>query len=302
MIPANDNITVCICTFKRPELLKALLTKLNRQVTDGLYSFSIVVVDNDLNQSSKSTVQEIKQGRSLEIDYYCEPEQNIALARNRAISNAKGNFVAFIDDDELPDDMWLLLLLRAYYKNGGDGIQGPVFPSYEKGVPEWVKKGDFYGRPNYQTGMVLSWSQGRTGNLLVRRDIFKNPDNLFDPKFGRGAEDQDFFRRSIENGHVFKYCHEAVAYEYIPPHRWKRVFLLKRALLRGKISLLHPTSKVKMIAKSVVAIPIYTCILPFLLIAGHHLFMKFLVKDFDHIGRILGLFGLDVIKQKYVSE
>ena len=54
----------------------------------------------------------------------------------------------------------------------------------------------------------------------------------FNPEFRQG-EDQDFFRRMIDHGHVFIWCNEAVAYEVVPPIRWKRTFMLKRALLRG---------------------------------------------------------------------
>jgi len=302
MSPMENHITICICTYRRPELLRGLLEKIAKQKTDGLFNISIIVVDNDLNESARDAVNSFKRKQLINIDYYCEPEQNISLARNMAVRNAKGSFIAFIDDDEFPDDRWLMILLKAYYDYGGDGIQGPVYPSYQDGIPKWVIKGKFYNGPNYPSGLVLTWSQGRTGNLFLRKEIFDNPENLFSPQFGRGAEDQDFIRRAIAKGYVFMYCHEAIVYEHIPLLRCKRTFLLKRALLRGKISLLHPISKIRLVMMSCVAIPIYTASLPLLLAFGHHLFMKYLVKDFDHIGRLLAFLGFDVVKEKYVSE
>ena len=52
------------------------------------------------------------------ISYDVEPEQNIALARNRAIGNASGEYVALIDDDEFPDKQWLLTLYEAIDRYG----------------------------------------------------------------------------------------------------------------------------------------------------------------------------------------
>ncbi len=302
MVQAPDHIGICICTYKRPKLLSRLLDKIQMQRTDKLFTYSIVVVDNDFAQSAKKVVCSFKEKASIPIDYYCEPEQNISLARNKALRNANGNYVAFIDDDEFPIDRWLIFLLKACREWGADGIQGPVIPLFEDGAPQWVIRGGFYERPNYPTGMALEWRQGRTGNLLLKTELIEKRENMFNPEFGSGGEDQDFFRRMIAKGYVFKYCHEARVYEYIPPVRWKRTFLLKRALLRGKVSILPSTFSAFSIVKSAVAIPLYTASLPFLFPIGHHLFMKFLVKDFDHIGRILAFCGFDIVRQKYVTE
>jgi len=50
------HVSVCICTFKRPVLLRRLLLELDGQITEGLFSYSIVVVDNDHQKSGKETV------------------------------------------------------------------------------------------------------------------------------------------------------------------------------------------------------------------------------------------------------
>lgn len=51
-------------------------------------------------------------------------------------------------------------------------------------------------------------------------------------------------------------------------------------------------------AKSAVAVPLYAIALPFLLILGHHYFMKYLVRLFDHVGRLLALFHLNPINER----
>jgi succinoglycan biosynthesis protein ExoM len=297
----NPHITVCICTYRRPHFLKRLLDELGRQQTDNVFGYSIVVADNDHLRSASTIVSEFAQTASITIHYCVEPRQNIALARNLAIANAAGDYIVFIDDDEFPTARWLLTLFTACAKYDADGVLGPVKPYFEKQAPEWIIKGKFHERPTYPTGFQIDWRKGRTGNTLLKTYLFEGETQPFRPQFLTG-EDQDFFRRMIEKGHRFVWCNEAVAYEIIPATRCTRTFLLKRALLRGKISLVHPTSTFTQILRSLIAIPAYTFTLPFLLLLGQHHFMKYLVKTCDHAGRLLASMGIDPIKQQYVLE
>lgn len=292
------HVSVCICTFKRPRRLKNLLACLREQRTSGLFTFSAVVVDNDAEQSARQTVEESRPQSPFPIQYAVEPEQNIALARNRAVSASTGDFLAFIDDDEFPCRDWLVTLFDAQRRWNADGILGPVIPHYETEPPPWVVKGGFYERPTHPAGTKLGWRDTRTGNVLLRKSLFLDEGNLFRKEFGGGGEDRDFFRRMIRKGFVFRWCAEAPVYESIPPDRFKRSFMLKRALVRGKIPHFRPLDY----AKSLLAVPLYTLSLPLLPFLGHHVFMKVLIKDFDHIGRLLALAGIDVVKEKYVMQ
>src|SRR5207245_11391150 len=110
------HISVCICTYKRPGFLKRLLRELDRQETESDFTYSIVVADNDRLQSASPVVSECAMTSSIPIKYCVEPEQNIALARNKAVENASGDYIAFIDDDEFPAKDWLLTLFRACNK------------------------------------------------------------------------------------------------------------------------------------------------------------------------------------------
>lgn len=295
-----SHICVCICTYKRPDLLKRLLTDLAKQETEGLFTFSVVIVDNDCERSSQRVVEEFKTSSQIPILYLSEEQQNIALARNKAIASAEGDFVAFIDDDEFPTPNWLLTLLRTCEERKVDGVLGPVKPYFDEDAPRWVVKGGFYDRPSYPTGLVIDGKKGRTGNVILRKSVFDGSEPPFRAQFLAGS-DQDFFRRMIERGHTFIWCHEALAYEVVPPVRWKRSFMLRRALLRGKSAVEHPTYGVREILKSIIAIPLYALALPFLFLVGHHRFMLVLVKLFDHLGKILALFGLNPIKEPYVT-
>ena len=241
----KDQVTVCICTYKRPAFLERLLTEVITQQAADVFDFNIVVVDNDVGQSARDVVTELGHKSKVALGYHVESTSNIALARNKAVQSATGEYLAFIDDDEVPLNDWLLTLLKACKQYGAAGVLGPVHPRFEGEPPEWLTKGGFYNRPTHETGFVMSWDEARTGNVLIRRHILDGEDPIFKPEFGTGGEDQDFFRRMMAKGHTFIWCDEAPAFETIPPHRWEWRFLLKRALLRGKTSFRHPKNRLQ---------------------------------------------------------
>lgn len=292
------HICVCICTYKRPALLRRALEAVGEQETLGLFTVSAVVVDNDAAESGRAAAASVS---GLAVKYVVEPRQNIPLARNKAIAEVNGDFVAFLDDDEYPIREWLLILFQTCRQYAVDGVLGPVRPYFDESTPRWVVKGGFYARPGYATGFVIDWRKGRTGNVLLKRELFANEVEPFRQQF-RVGEDQDFFRRMIEKGRVFIWCNEAVAYEFVPPVRCKRGFMWRRALLRGASSLLHPSFGPREIVKSAFAIPAYLAFLPLSVIAGQKTFMTYSIKLLDHVGRMLALVGIHPVKGAYVTD
>lgn len=293
-------ITVCVCTYKRLQYLIKLLTELASQDTCGRFSFSVVVVDNDISRSAEDVVRQFSASSQLQVKYYSEARQGIALARNKAVENAYGDFLAFIDDDEFPAKDWLITLLDVCETYGVDGVLGPVKPHYVEQTPSWIRKGKFYDRPVMPTGHKVEWKNARTGNVLLKRDVFVPDEPAFRTEF-RSGEDQDFFRRMIEKGRTFVWSRDAVVYEVVPPPRWNRRFMLRRALLRGASAALDPTLGAYGITKSIIAILVYTVALPLMLVLGQHRFMKVMIKLCDHSGKLLALVGANPIRQPYIT-
>lgn len=283
-------------------MLARLLEELSRQETDGRFTFSIVVVDNDASESARPVVDRFATLSDVSTLYCVEARQNIALARNKAVENSSGDFVAFIDDDELPPKRWLLTLFAACKEYKVEGVLGPVKPHFDDKPPEWLLKGKFHDRPSHPTGSVIDWTQGRTGNVLLCRRILAEEAQPFRPEF-RTGEDQDFFRRMIEKGYRFIWCHEAVAYEVVPPERWTRSFLVRKAWFQGQFSAaLHATPDPADIAKSTAAVLAYGVLLPFALFAGHHRFMMLLIRLCHHAGKLFALVGVKPVKKAYVTN
>ncbi len=296
-----DHISVCVCTYKRPAMLKRLLNELERQESGGLFTYSIVVADNDAGKSAEAVVEEFRSASAVAVKYCVEPRQNIALARNKVVENAEGTFVAFIDDDEFPARDWLLRLFKTCTEYKVDGVLGPVKRHFDEVPPAWLQKGRFYERRVNPTGMRVDWHEARTGNVLLRRRILMGDGVPFRPEF-RAGEDQDFFHRKIEEGCVFIWSAEAEAFEVVPPARWKRMYMVRKALLRGATAGIRPDCGAACIAKSAAAVLLYAIALPFALLLGQHRFMTLLVKLCDHLGKVLIAMGVNPIRGEYVTD
>ena len=74
--------------------------------------------------------------------------------------------------------------------------------------------------------------------------------------------------------------------------------MLSRALLRGRNSIRHRDSRHRSVLKSMVAVPIYSLILPLFFIFGHHYFMRYLIKLADHMGLLLGSLGFEPVRER----
>jgi succinoglycan biosynthesis protein ExoM len=299
-----EHISVCICTFKRPCLLEKLLYALDEQCTEGLFSFSTVVVDNDLTESARDTVKRMAKEVKYRIEYYVEPRQNIALARNKAILNAKGDFIAMIDDDEVPIKEWLLNLCKTLHFCKADGVLGPVRPSFTPQTPQWLIKSGLCERRPCQTGKILTCEdQLRTGNVMVHRRIFNNYKNLFEEQFGRtGGEDIAFFDKRIEEGYTLVWCEEAPVYEEVTAERCSLSFYLKKYIrmggLTGEMMRKGTFPLWNSVIKSICAIVAYPFILPVLAFRGKHVLSRHLVKYVYHISRLFGSCGIVIIRER----
>ncbi len=66
--------------------------------------------------------------------------------------------------------------------------------------------------------------------------------------------------------------------------------------------MLNPTFGVRDVVKSLFAVPLYSAVLPFALVLAHHRFMSLLVKLFTHVGQLLAILKINVIREPYVTD
>ncbi|OGD32777.1 MAG: hypothetical protein A2V45_15540 [Candidatus Aminicenantes bacterium RBG_19FT_COMBO_58_17] len=300
----KDHISICICTFHRNQMLERLLRSLSRQETGGLFVYSIVVVDNDVLGPAQETISRLRDELGLEIDYGIEPERTIPAARNHALRLARGNHIAIIDDDEFPPQTWLASMFRALRTFGVDGVLGPVNPFFAQEPPAWLIKGRFCERPVYRTGTLLRWDQTRTGNVLLKREVFDEHRLFFDPNWKTSGSDRAFFKSAMQLGYKFIFVEEAPVFENVPPERWKKTYYLKRALVQGfnahrnSAGESRGVSRLLMPMKSAAAVVAYAIALPFAACIGTHVLVRCMEGGGHHLSRLSAMFGIELIKRR----
>ena len=289
----SPHISICVPTYKRPAMLVKCLDALKMQQAEG-FTYSIVVVDNDPGHSASELVLERSDCVSGSVTYVREEEPNISRARNKAVATATGEYVAFVDDDEVAEPTWLLNLYDTCRKWSADGVLGPVIPLYEGRPPEWLVRSGLCDRSRFTTGTRLDSPRYlRTGNILLRRSLFEGLKTPFDPDFGRtGGEDVDFLNRMVRAGRLLVWCDEARVHETVPVARQQLGYHLRRAVIRGVAEAEQQAFLSYGTIKSVAAVLLYAIALPFLLVTRYHLFVRYLVKWCDHLAKVLAHFGV----------
>ena len=299
-IEPNSSITpvlsVCICTYRRPDLLVALLNSLARQ--NFSECFETIVVDNDPAGGAAEIVEDAKRRHSgLNIRFTIEPRKGISFARNTAVSLATGNFVAWIDDDETASENWLSALCATQQASAADGIFGPVIPVFPEGSPSWPRRSRIFERPRHQTGTQIDAREARTGNAFVKAEWFRTDFPPFDIRLAStGGEDYDFFARMEKSGARFEWCDEAEVFELVPRERQRLTWVLERRL-RGAVNYWggRPASGAWIAARALTGGMMFTVfgimgilVAPF----GPHYAIRAWSRAIGGLGRIVALTGV----------
>lgn len=229
-------VTICIATYKRPNMLGNLLKSLSMQTILGNQNVQIkvAIVDNDPSASAWKIIKQWKDRNRLPIVYEVEEKRGIPFVRNRLVRLAKGSdFIAFIDDDEIAHKNWLEELLNAQAMYNADVLTGPVIPIYQDQPPDWIIKGKFFDRPQYNTGDLVKTAG--TGNVLVRNALLDQVKGPFEEKLElQGGEDTLLFTKlSRYFGAHMVWANHAVVAECIPSTRVRVSWLVKRRYRSG---------------------------------------------------------------------
>lgn len=224
------DVSICIATYHRRFGLARLLASLSRlKLPDGLRA-EVIVVDND-PASDPADMPGADAAPPFALRWLREPRRNIAYARNLAVANARGRWLAFVDDDEVVDESWLASYWELASEGECDGYFGPVVPRIEAWYTPWLDA-SFFARARFVSGTRVTQLGAHTCNAFVRRALFR--DACFDPAFGSsGGEDTALFRRLAARGARFAWCDEAVVHEFVPAERHRPGWLAQRAFRGG---------------------------------------------------------------------
>jgi glucosyl-dolichyl phosphate glucuronosyltransferase len=131
-------VTVAVCTYNRPALLRQTLRTLLDQDCPASY-FEVLVVDNNSPPGTREVVEEF--GARPGLRYVLETQQGLSHARNRAIDEARGTILAYADDDVIAARDWLRHLVAGFEgpeKARIGAIGGTVVPLFLEGCPPWA--------------------------------------------------------------------------------------------------------------------------------------------------------------------
>ena len=223
-------VSVLIPTFRRPDSFLRAARSVMAQT--GIDAIEIVAIDNSPEGSALSAFQHLAQEARFPLRWAHEPRPGVAHARNAALALARGEFVAWLDDDEEASPRWLASLLAVREDTGAQSIFGPV----RARAPANTANTDFYERLYARAGApydcVTRQSYG-IGNSLQPRAMFE--DTAFDTRANeRGGEDDTLFASWRDAGATFAWAHQAWVIEHLGPDRTRLAHGLKRAFAYGQ--------------------------------------------------------------------
>lgn len=226
------SVDVCICTYRRASLTDTLQSLVDQGRQAGV-SMRVVVADNDESACGKPGIEQAAMALGLPLQYLHAPARSISIARNACLDCAQGDWIAFIDDDEIARPGWLTAMLEVAQSSEFDAVLGPVSALYAPDAPSWMREGDFHStRPVLRRGQIET---GYSGNVLIRRAFLARTGLRFDLQFGRtGGEDVDFFYRFRDLGGRIGFAPHAFVDEPVPAARAKIGWLLRRSFRAGQ--------------------------------------------------------------------
>jgi len=232
--PKIPRVCIAIPTFERPELLEQLLAGIARLAAPTLCDVRVLVLDNAPLPSARDMVERTSARFPFELSYAHVPEPGLSAVRNFALGRARDgfDFLAMIDDDEVPHPLWLRELLRVGEATGADAVVGPVPRIVPQRAPRWLRAGGFFDLPVYADLTFIT--DGYSGNCLLRVASIERLGLAFEPAFNfAGGEDLLFFRQLAARGAKLAYARHAVAEESVGAERLSAAYILKLNFRRG---------------------------------------------------------------------
>ena len=195
-------ISIVICTRNRAKKLEQCIHHFGEVGIDRGLKWELIVVDNNSEDDTAKVVDRVKQRSDLPIQYVFEGRQGLSNARNRGVSEAQQQLIAFVDDDCLVDRGWFASILTEFVRDPSLSILG--------GRVDLANPNDWpiSIRPFSDKIEISSIEQLLAlmigCNMVFTRQVFDRI-GLFDPSLGKGtragsAEDMDFLYRALKSG------------------------------------------------------------------------------------------------------
>ena len=205
-----------------------------------------IVIDNNSTDRTPAVVDEAAARAPFPVRRVFEARPGSSFARNRAVDEAAGEFILFIDDDAIAEPDWAALMIAAIERRGLDAACGMVLPRWEVAPPRWLGRSLYVRYAVHDRDAIEAAPLGSaevlrnyfSANTGFRRDCFT--------RFGRfredlgvvggnpiSGEDTELFARIIERGGAMGFVPEARVLHLVPASRMNRGYLLRKAFAFG---------------------------------------------------------------------
>jgi succinoglycan biosynthesis protein ExoM len=193
----------------------------------------VLVMDNDLTPTARDLVVRTSKRFPFRLSYAHVGEPGLSAVRNFGLNRARQfDFLAMIDDDEVPQRQWLLELFNVHTATAADAVVGPVPRLFPAGAPRWMREARFFDSPVYPDRALIR--DGYCGNCLLRIKSIERFGIVFEEALNfAGGEDLLFFRKLVQRGGTLAFAARAVAEETVSAERATAAYILKLHFRRG---------------------------------------------------------------------
>lgn len=218
--PRTDSVSVLIPTFNGGQWITQAIESVLAQTVPPT---EIIVVDDGSTDDTRQRLAPYMD----RICYLVQANQGVAVARNHAIAHSTGEFIAFLDADDVWHPRKLELQLKAMAADPALGVLGT-------GVYDWPTTA--VPLPRRCRATRVSWrrlvikNSLTTSSVLVRRKVLERV-GLFDPQL-RGPEDYDLWLRIAETSCVATLDALLVGYRTVPGSLGQRAATMEPGLRR----------------------------------------------------------------------
>jgi glycosyltransferase involved in cell wall biosynthesis len=231
-------ITAILCTYNRWKMLATALDSIAKQTLPESVEWEVLVVDNNSRDQTREVVEDFSRRHPRHFRYLFEPQQGKSYALNAGIREAKGEVLAFMDDDVTVDPRWLDNLTAPLRNGEWAGSGGRTISTQSFTPPDWLA----LEGPYCMMGVIYAhFDLGDEPceldippygtNMAFRRVMFEKYGGFradLGPRPGseiRG-EDTELGRRLMAAGEHLRYEPSAVVYHSIPEGRVTKDFFL----------------------------------------------------------------------------
>lgn len=231
-------LSVIIPSHGRPERLRACLASLGQ--AEGAADVELLVVDDG---SPVPLSQALGDLAGAQVRFLRLEGVGLNQARNRGAAAARGENLAFLDDDTLVASSWIVAMRRALSEPGTDAVGGRVSLAFEGLPPLWLTRKLRRYLAEFELGPEPRWLEAEPvpvgANCGVTREAFAAAGG-FAPGLDRVGSsllsngDTEFFRRLQSLGRRIRYEPQARVEHCIPDERLTAEFFARRAHAQGR--------------------------------------------------------------------